>query len=214
MVDDALFPFADGAAWQSQYCKLPLHTGAGSVVRHGSTVGLIRRMQQMTGEEEPKFEASFLVPPAGNCLISLRWPDEGGLSRNFGEGLTVVGESPEGPFRLFCPQYYIKSASREVERPVWAVAVPTNQPATVSYGDPRPIARVSATINNFDFDHGNQDGNDGQERSEVLRVEAAGRIVDFVWRSGRVQLRRLVEAGVIGTTSLVTFSFAAWSGAS
>jgi hypothetical protein len=84
----------------------------------------------------------------------------------------------------------------------------------VTYGEPRPVATVTATINNFDFDHGNQADAGGTERGEVLRVEAAGRTVDFVWRDDRVYLRRLVDAGVIGTTSFVTFSFAAWPGAS
>ena len=223
MGETALFPFADDAEWLLRHCKLPLHTGVGKVDRHGSPENPIarmaRQMRQTMGQTdlehaEPEFEASFLVPPAGNCLVFLRWPGEGRLSRNFGEGLTVIGNSLEGPFRLVCPEYYVKTASPIRERPGWAVARPIHQPATVSYGDPRPIASVTATINNFDFDYGNQDDTGDQERGEVLRVEAAARTVDFAWRSGRVHLRRLVDAGVIGTASFATFSFAAWPGAS
>jgi len=222
MGETMLFPFADDTEWLLRHCKLPLHTGVGKVDRHGKPENPLACVADQTRQTmgqtdlehaEPKFEAGFLVPPAGNCLVFLRWPGEGRLGRNFGEGLTVIGNSLEGPFRLICPQYYIKTASPMRERPGWAVARPINQPATVSYGDPRPVASVTATINNFDFDYGNQGDTGGQERGEVLRVEAAGRTVDFAWRSGRVHLRRLVDAGLIGTASFVTFSFAAWPGA-
>jgi hypothetical protein len=73
---------------------------------------------------------------------------------------------------------------------------------------------VAGTINNFDFDHGNVKSSGGLPGREVLRLEAGGRTVDFVWRSNRVQLRRLVDAGFLGTSSFVNFSFAAWPDAS
>lgn len=217
MDGEALFPFVEDSAWMLRYSKLPLHEGVGSVVRHGGEdqfSRLIAQMRQPADRAEPNFNAGFFVPPSGDCLVLLRSQDESRLGRNFGEGLTVVGESPEGPYRLFCPSYYIKSVSPLRERPGWAVAVPTDQPAIVSYGEPRPVEIVTATINNFDFAHGNQADDRGRGRAEVLRIEAAGRTVDFAWRSGRSHLRRLLETGVIGTTSLATFTFAAWPRAS
>jgi len=223
MDETAIFPFAADIEWLLRYCKPPLHVGVGKVDVHGDPENPVARMVRQTRQAmgqtdlvhaDPEFAASFLVPPAGNCLIFVRWPGDGRMSRNFGEGLTVIGDGPDGPFRLACPHYYVKAASRMGERPGWAVASPTNQPATLSYGDPRTVATVTATINNFDFDYGNQDDTGDQERGKVLRVEAAARNVDFAWRSGRDQLRRLVDAGVIGTTSFVTFSFAAWPGSS
>src|SRR4051794_17569095 len=120
MDDIPLSPFADDVAWLSRYCKLPLHTGVGKVAQHGSVdhplSRLAQRMRQSTGQvdtqhAELEFAASFLVPPAGNCLVFLRWPGNGRLSRDFGAGLTVAGDSPDGPFRLTCPQYHIKAAS-------------------------------------------------------------------------------------------------------
>ena len=218
MGETYLLPFADAADWLLRYCKLPLHTGFGTVERHGNSdhpfAQKVRRMQWLAGQIEPEpvkpeFEADFFVPAAGNCLVFLRWPGESQLSRDFGQGLTVDGDSPDGRFRLTCPQYYVKAASPRKEEPGWAIAS-INEPATVSYGDARPIATVTATINNFDFEYGNQNGIDGWEQSKVLRVEAAGRPIDFEWRKDRIQLRRLVDAGVIGTTSFVTFSFPAW----
>jgi hypothetical protein len=163
---------------------------------------------------DARFEASFFVPPAGNCQIHLRWLGKRQLSRDFGQGLTIEGDSPEGQFRLVCPQYYIKVTSPSEELPGWSVASPINEPAILTYGQPRPVATVTAFINNFDYEYGNQQDQGGQERREILRVEAAGRSVDFEWRSKRSYLRQLVDAGVIGTTSLVTFSFAARSGES
>jgi hypothetical protein len=80
----------------------------------------------------------------------------------------------------------------------------------VTYGVSRPIAKVMATINNFDFEYGNVP----DSKDKVLRLQASGRTVDFAWRKDRVQLRRLVEARIIPGTSLTTFSFLTWPGAS
>jgi hypothetical protein len=218
MDEAALFPFADDTAWLVRHAKLPLHTGVGRVFRHGHPdhpfMGMVHKLRQAIGQadlkpEEQEFAASFFVPTAGNGLVFLQWSGEGRLSRNFGEGLTVAGDSPDGSFSFICPQYYVKA-----EGPGWAVASPVEQPATVSYGAPRAVTTVTATINNFDFNYGNVYDTDTPGRGKVLRVVAAGRRVDFEWRSGRAQLRRLVDAGLIGTTSFVTFSFTAWPGAS
>lgn len=221
MDETFLFPFDFDTDWLSRYSKLPLHTGVGKVDRHGdpSAARLVREMRHAMGETdleraEQEFSASFFVPPAGNCLVFLRWPHEGRLSRDFGEGLSVMGHCVDGPFQLTCPVYYVKAASPMGERPGWAVASPTNQPATVTYGEPRAVAAVTATINNFDFDHGNLHKTGDRAAQEVLRVMAAGRTVDFEWRRERVQLRRLVDSRLMGTTSFVTFTFAAWPGAS
>jgi hypothetical protein len=218
MDETALFPFADDTDWLLRYCKLPLHSGIGRVDRHGDPdhplARMIRKLQQSNEQAEPEFAAGFFLPAAGNCRIFLRWPGEHRLSRNFGEGLTVTGDSLDGPFRLHCPRYYVKAASEIGERPGWAIASPVNQPATISYGDPRPVAAVTAIINNFDFEYGNLPDSGSPGPGESLRVQAAGRTVDFAWRIGRRQLRRLVDAGLLGTTSFVTFSFEAWPGAS
>jgi hypothetical protein len=107
----------------------------------------------------------------------------------------------------------VKAVSDRSEQPRWAIVSPTNKPAVLEYGDPRPIAHVAVTINNFDFDHGNFEHGD-PKRQKVFRVEVAGRTIDFEWRAGRDKLRRLVEAELIATTSFVTFSFDSRAGAS
>lgn len=190
MDDAVLYPFATEAEWLERYCKLPVHAGTGTVEEHGASDGrislIVRRFEQTAGSTDntqARFDASFVVPATGNCLIFLRWAGKGRLNRNFGKGLIVTGNVPEGEFRLLCPEYRIKTASEGSERPGWSVASPIHQPAIVSYGDPRPIAVVTAIINNFDFDQGNQPRRKGEEAKEVLRVEAAGRCVDFVWRA-------------------------------
>ena len=133
---------------------------------------------------EPKFEASFLVPPAGNCLVFLCWPGEGRLSRNFGEGLTVIGNSPEGPFRLFCP------------RVLYQDRVPDERAARLGGRLPDPPARDRVLRRSPARRHRHRDRQQLRLRSrqpkryqrpgasEVLRVEAAGRTVDFAWRTG------------------------------
>jgi hypothetical protein len=90
-----------------------------------------------------------------------------------------------------------------------------NHPATVCYGDPRPIARVSAVINNFDFENGNV-ATDAQNSTDktILRVQAAGRTVDFARRGDYEQVKTLLTIGALHSASLTEFSFAAWDGAS
>jgi hypothetical protein len=213
MNESAFFPFSEDADRLERYCKLPLHSGVGIVMSQGdSTHPLIEMFRQareaigIIGPDPAKqqFAASFLVPATANCLLIFRWPSACPLNRNFGQGLTVAGDCSDGLFRLECPEYYVRLTSGPWEEPGWAIAESLNHLATVTYGDSRPIARVTATINNFDFDYGNL----ALGQDKVLRVEAAGRTVDFMWRKERVQLRRLVDAGIIASTALVTFSFA------
>src|SRR6185437_4145682 len=214
----AIFPFIEDLDRLERYCKLPLHSGIGQIAGHGDpnhplTVAFSRAREAM-GDSRPDpteqpFAASFLIPGTRNWLLFFRWPADRPLSRHFEHGLTVTGDSPHGPFRLKCPQFYVRVTSGAWEKPGWAIAAPINQPATVTYGDDRPVVMVTATINNFDFEYGNVA--DGPKK--VLRVQASGRTVDFTWRKERVQLRSLVDAGIIPSAALVTFSFEAWPGA-
>src|SRR6202035_2230819 len=130
-------------------------------------------------------------------------------------GLEISGQSTDGPFQLRCPEFYVETHSERQETAGWAIASPVNQPMTISYGAPRQITRVRALINNFDFEYGNcpDPDHDAQEQ-ETLRVVASGRIVDFQWRAGRLDLRRLLDTGILRSTSLTTLTFAAWEGAS
>jgi hypothetical protein len=224
MDESPLFPFAKESEDLQRHCKLPLHSGVGSIGAHGDQnepiAQMVRQIQQALGtsprnEAEREFAGSFLVPATGNCLIFLRWPSNCPLSRNFGEDLTITGNSEDGPFRFSCPSYYVQAVSESKEQPAWAVAAPINKLANLTYGQPRPVARVTATINNFDFESGNfPKGLDGAQEGKILRVEAAGRTIDFEWRKERTQLKRLVDARIIPSTSLVTFSFEAWPNAS
>jgi hypothetical protein len=218
--ETAVYPFTEDADRLLRYCKLPPHTGVGRVPHHGDPDHPLGQVFEQMGlsEQEPldhELPATFRVPATGNCLILFRWPGESTLGRDFGKGLTVSGDGPDGPFNLTCPSYYVRAVSRAWERPGWAVAAPVNGPATVTYCEARAIATVTATINNFDFQHGNRPRAGGApEQRDVLRVEAAGRTVDFAWRAERSHLHRLVDAGMIASTSFATFSFSAWPGAS
>src|SRR4051812_42036620 len=105
MDETVLLPLGDDAAWLLRHCKLPLHTGIGTVGQHGDPdhpfARVIRDMRKATGqpeqdEAEAEFAAGFLVPAAGNCLIFLRWPGRDRLTQDFGRDLTVTGDSPDG----------------------------------------------------------------------------------------------------------------------
>ena len=214
MNDLPLFPLTNDANWLLAHCRMPLHTGVGKINQHGDPNNALTKtfakFHQSNNMGDQEFTTNFFLPANGNCQIFLRWTGENRLSRNFGEGLTVIGDSPEGSFHFACPKYYVNSVSERGEPQHWAIASPINCLATLSYGAPRPIAKVSAMINNFDFDSGNLRTPNGSSQKGILRVEGAGRIVDFIWRKERTQLRRLVDAGLIATTSFLSFSFDAW----
>jgi hypothetical protein len=219
-----LYPFQEEAGRLERHCKLPLHIGTGRLDTQADSgpplQEAFQHWQRNFGNRTPKpseveFTASCLIPATGNCLIFLRNQSGVRLNRVPGEGLTITGESPDGLFELICPQFYVEATSSSGEEPAWAIASPVNYMVTIAYEEPRPIARVMAMINNFDFEYGNwpTDAKHPQ-REKILRVEASGRTVDFTWREERGRLRHLLDVGLLRSTSLVTFSFAAWEGSS
>jgi hypothetical protein len=181
---------------------------------------IIARFQQ-AGSHPPSSElqgasaATFVVPASGDALILLRGPAAKQLSQNFGQGLTIKGDSCEGAFELSCPSFYVRAVSPHRREPAWAIAIPANAPATITYGQQRPVATVRAIINNFDFKYGNDEAlHPGQPRREAIHVEAASRAVVFAWMEDYEERKLLVEAGLLRTTALTTFTFDAWDGAS
>jgi len=223
MSQSPLHPFHEEAVQLQRHCKLGLHTGTARVGRisHNDNV-LLNWFRQLRGnaglpEEESAertFGAGFVVPASGNALLFLNSSTAETLPRDFGADLTMQGDSPDGPFTLHCPQFYVHARSDRRQQRGWAVATPVNETLVISYGQPRPIARVEAVINNFDFESGNGPIELAAGHSKVLRVEAAGRTVEFAWRQGHDHLKTLVEAGVYLSPALTTFSFPAWEDAS
>jgi hypothetical protein len=214
----ALFPLHEDTAWLLRHAKLPPHAGVGVVESHGEIDHpVIKQLSQFTKQindstsSPEEFHVTCLVPASGHCLLILKSIGRNPLTRNFGKGLSVGGESSAGPFKLNCPMYYVNAVSGPFEEPGWAIASPVNVPLTIFYGAPRPAARIVAVVNNFDFEDGNvQARGPRSSRREILRVTAAEASVDFVWRDDRTQVRRLLDAGILRTASLTTLSFEAW----
>ncbi len=151
------------------------------------------------------------MPAVGGCLFFLQCQPDFRLQRNFGMDFLVEGQTSDGPFTLKCDEIFIQTEGEGPGERRWAIARQVNKPAELSYGAERPIARVQALINNFDFDSGNEPKNSGVCNS--LRVRAAGQTVDFTRRPGYEQIKALLSAGVIDGAPLLTFSFDAWDGA-
>jgi hypothetical protein len=178
----SLYPFQDEPGRLERHCKLPVHIGKGTMrMRTDSSHPLgqmIQQFQRISGTRplsasEIDFDATFLVPATGSTLILLRNESGVRVPNLFGEELTIIGDSSDGSFKLTCPQFYVEANSSENEESVWAFASPINCVATITYGEPRPIARVIAVINNFDFDYGNWPIDEKQPTWEkILRVQA------------------------------------------
>jgi hypothetical protein len=220
MQASALYPFNDRYFDLVRNAKLALHAGVGRIAHHGvlddQSEPAFRQMRRLSVPTEPEpedqeFACSFVVPATGNCLLFMRWPGKCPVGRNFGQRLSVRGECQDGPFEFSCPEYYVRVTSEDDDLPGWAVAAPVNNPAVIAYGAPRSISTVTAIINNFDFERGNVDAAlQKSKEQETLRVTASGRPIDFVWREDRMALRRLVDARIVATASLVMFTFDAW----
>jgi hypothetical protein len=216
MDEDAnLFPLQEEVARLTKDCKLKLHSGECDNVHQNdpSDPGwqLFAAFQQARQEDvelEPQrpFRASFVVPVSGDCLIFLHSPDDQCPSQNLGRNLTIRGTSPDGCFVATCPQFYVSATSDSGVHPAWVIASPVNGPMQIEYGEPRQLDRVEAIINNFDPARGNTS-------DQILRVEADGRTVDFNWRPRRSHLRTMLDAGVLRSAALTSFSFRAWDGA-
>jgi len=197
------YPFHDENAGLFRHCKLALHSGNGYLKDQADARAL---------------KAELIVPPEGDCLIFLRGTHENLPNRGIAHELIFSGNGPEGPFKVICPQFRVKSSSEPGENPPWVIASPVNEYTTILYGSNRSIAEVSAVINNFDFSLGNVAG-DGSVTADlnqrpILRVVASGRPVEFNWREHHTLLRQLVEAEVLNAAAFATFSFTAWDGAS
>ena len=218
-----LHPLEREASWFEAYCKLPVHTGVATIgseqEAHDPFTDAFREMHRRFHPEAKKladveFRAAFVVPAGGGCRIFLRNSVGFRLNRVFGDDLRVCGECPDGPFEFECPHFYVDVTSSSSDDPSWAILSPVNCFAHVSYGPSRRIAKVLTTINNFDFEHGNVPATHGAQQSRhTLRVEASGRTVDFTWREGHEQLRHLLDIEMLRSGALVSFSFAAWEGA-
>lgn len=158
-----------------------------------------------------EFDAAFFLPVSGDCQLFLQCKPDFRLHRNFGANLTVSGTSDDGPFTFQCDQFYVETEGEGPAGRRWALAHPLNKPAELSYDGAGPIARVTAVLNNFDFETGNEPKESGVRHT--LRVQAAGRDVDFIHLPGHEQVRTLLKARMIGPAALASFSFTSWPGA-
>lgn len=220
MTEQTQYPLDGDAGRLTRHCKLELHNGIGRISNQDGWEPdeVFAKLVEHFGNTKPplstvEFESSFLIPAAGACLVFLRADKNAGLSRNFGNELTVTGESSHGRFRFECPRFYVKAVGSDRERS-WAIATPINETATVTYGDERPTARVLATINNFDFEYGNWCPDCESLARPMLRIVAGGHAVTFAKRADYAELKTLLQIHALRTASLVEFTFDAWDTAS
>ena len=207
----------------SSHCpKLGLHVGNASLQSLGNPndpmQGFFARWKKLNGQDsselrDQEFQAGCVVPASGPCVIFLACPREMPLSRNFGTGLAIRGHSAEGAFILDCPEFYVHDVSKSTEIPGWAILQPVNQTMKISYGSSCNFTKVRATLNNFDYEYGNvPDDFSHANKNQILRVKAGDRDVDFVRRSEYAQLRRMLDGGMLTSTSLVEICFHARPG--
>jgi hypothetical protein len=225
MSEHPLFPLECENERLTRHARLPLHIGTARLLRQDCAESddpfakLARRIaerEKTSKLPDVTFDASLVVPATGEVLIFLQGGKGARLNRDFGDELTLEGEGSDGRFRLHCPRFYVKKANHSTDgSQTWGIATPVNETATLNYGDDRPISRVTAVINNFDFEQGNyQVETQSSGKGDVLRVEAEGHFIDFERRDGYESLKTLLDVGAIHSAALARFSFDAWEGAS
>jgi hypothetical protein len=178
-----------------EHCRLDIHIGIGWIKGLGC---------------EGCLDVQIIYPAYCDCIILMAGHNNDIPPHGLGTNLQVRGESPDGPFELQCPQFFLRSKSTFGEKIGWAVASPTNEAMRIVYLPEERPKKLRALINNFDFLRGDPALNG---ESGLLTVEADGRPVVFQRRDGYVELKRMIESGIISNTAFLSFSFDNWEGA-
>lgn len=210
-----LHPLQSDADLLLKHCNVSLHCGRAKlggqprVDLNDPILSFCKALNPKAPElSDVTFDAAFLMPAAGDCLIFLQCRSDFRLSRSWGTDLTVTGTLGEDQFTLRCSEISIKTEGEMPGGRRWAIATQVNGPAELTYGETRPVTRVQALINNFDFECGNESKESGE--CNILRVCAGGRIVDFVRRDAYEQVKTLLSIGALPQAPLSDFSFDAW----
>ena len=158
--------------------------------------------------------AEFLLPADSQAIVDLR--TETTLTSNIGRELIIEGTTEGTPFRLECPHVHLCSHV-ELSPGVHSLLSPVNGAVRIQYGHERPIARVTALMNNFNYRYGDsvKTGARGFTRiGTPLGVNAGNRRPTFRLRPDHEQLLALVRARVLRSASLVEIAFDALPGES
>jgi hypothetical protein len=206
----SLYPLHEEAEFLQKFCKLPLHVGKATLGSVPSQENPLSELYRRSNPNTPvlkdiEFDTAFMMPVSGECLFFLRYPSNFRLARDFGQNFTISGESSHGKFTLHSEQLYVNAEGEGPNDLRWAIAKCVNRPAEIVYGDIRPIAKVTALINNFWYERGNHPKDTGVRT--ILRVQARDRQIDFTHRPDADQVKALLEIGAIGPASLIEFSF-------
>jgi hypothetical protein len=99
-----LYPLHSEADSLVRHCKLHLHTGQATIgsqdeidPNHPFMLLYKHANPEAPTLSEVTFDAAFLMPAAGSCLIFLQCRSDFRLQRSFGTDLNVIGESGDGP---------------------------------------------------------------------------------------------------------------------
>jgi hypothetical protein len=131
------------------------------------------------------------------------------MPQDFGTDLVIDGASDSGPFRIDCPRCFVRRRTEGDTSPGgWSLISPVNGPALVQYGPPRPAARATVLLNNFDYRCGDAvtQGGGFTRIGTPLSVDVGDRFVTFRHRHLREEILPLVKAGILHAASLTEFS--------
>ena len=87
--------------------------------------------------------AEFLLPADGQAIVAFHMTGDQ-RSQDFGTNLVIEGTIDSGPFRIECPQCYVR---RQIESGAtsggWTLISPVNSPARAEYGAARLVAAAT-----------------------------------------------------------------------
>jgi hypothetical protein len=138
MQNAPLYPLQDEADYLTRHCRLSVHLGKAKIGSQlaGNPNDPFTKLFEHLNHGAPtladvEFDAAFLMPLAGNCLIFLQCQPDFRLDQTYGYDLIVKGDSEYGPSALHCPQFYVKSEGEGPGDRNWAIAKIVNAPATL-----------------------------------------------------------------------------------
>ena len=175
-----------------QYARIPSHSGLATFQLDDNSI---------------RGSAEFLLPADSQAIVVLR--TEATLTSNIGRELIIEGTAEGISFHLECPHVYVRSHV-SLFPGVLSLISPVNGAVRIQYGHERPIARVTALLNSFNYRYGDsvRTGAGGFTRiGTPLSVNAGNRRPTFRLRPDHEQLLALVRAGVFRSASLVEIAF-------
>lgn len=173
--------------------------------RHARISPLVGSASLFAEQETVIGTGEFMLPLEGAPILAFQGNQK--LSNNFASDLRLSGLSDNGPFRLRAPFCYTRKPMASPNGD-WSLVSPINDVVTIEYDPPRPIKRLRALLNNFDYDSGDPVVSETSftRIGTPMVVQLPDRKAEFRRVQDYDEIYPLVRAGLLRAASLTEVS--------